>query len=185
MTRRTVDHESIISAALHLIREGGWEAVSARAIARFLHCSTMPIYSTVGSMENLRLAAGEKAGEIMTVEQHRPRTGNESLDLAVGYIAFAREEPRLFRFLMHQPRNRVDSAVLEMPGVRRLLAPMAGEERDDFLFRTWVFTHGLADLIASGAVTMTDDEIVRHLTAAGGSFLQMHQQTGETEEQHD
>ncbi len=44
MTARiAVDRDRIIEAALDLIREGGWEAVSARSIAARLGSSTMPI----------------------------------------------------------------------------------------------------------------------------------------------
>lgn len=172
MNHPTIDPESIVTAAIELIRSGGWESVSARAIARAMHCSTMPIYSAIGSMEKLRMAAARRAGDLLRDELHRPRTGDETLDLAVGYIAFAREEPNLFRFLM--------------PTVRELLElNIRDENRDEFLFHTWVFTHGLADLIASGAVTMSDSQIIRHLGAADGAFLREHQSSNTKEEPRD
>ena len=124
------------------------------------------------------MSVAQRVQDLLTAEQHRTRTGNESLDLAVGYVAFAREEPALFRFLMRIARERVDSDVHDMLVVRTLLDTMSGDKnREEFLFHSWVFTHGLADLIASEAITLDDSEIIRHLTFAGGAFLQAHQKS--------
>ena len=124
------------------------------------------------------MSAAQRVQDLLTAEQHRQRTGNESLDLAVGYVAFAREQPGLFRFLMRIARENVDSDVLGVAAVQSLLGSMSGDaNREEFLFHSWVFTHGLADLIASKAITLSDSEIIRHLTFAGGAFLREHQRS--------
>jgi AcrR family transcriptional regulator len=184
--------EAIIEASLALIREGGWQVVSARSLASKLGTSTMPIYSAVGSMEKLKQEALVAVSRLMDAAQRVRRTDNEALDLAVGYVAFAREEPRLFRFLMsgqaHMEKLVTEAAA--SPGFEdsfgatppiRALFQQLGEsgQRNDFVLRSWIFAYGLAELVSGGHVEMDEDDIIRHLTAAGGAFYLYEQNTKE------
>lgn len=204
--RVSIEKAAIVEATLALIREAGWEGVSARSIAARLGASTMPIYSAIGSMDDLKALAVDSAEDLLFAEQRRARTGNESLDLAVGYVAFAREEPRLFHFVIQgrglgpasfrppegggrdglgkkpgQPRSLPAGEAMEasrlrvgseVEGVKGVLSGLSTErDKEDFLLRSWVFTHGLAELLAAGAFTMDDTEIIRHLLGAGGAFF--------------
>jgi AcrR family transcriptional regulator len=197
MTARvSIDPDSIIDAALSIIEESGWEAVTARSIAQRLGASTMPIYSAIGSMVELRTKALDKAEALLLAEQRRKRTGEEALDLAVGYVAFARERPRLFHFVIAGrgigPSGRPGEAsaseavkigesrgVGDVPEVQGALSALSGEAlRSDFLLRSWIFTHGLAELLAAGAFSMDDEEVRRHLLAAGGAFYMIDQNGG-------
>lgn len=181
--RALIDREKIIEATLDLIREGGWEAVTARSLAARLGSSTMPIYSAIGSMESLKREALIAAFVMLNNEQKTRRTDNEALDLAIGYVAFARKEPRLFDFLMVGQKEIVpqilkvaDEGGMEgyLPDVaivrQMLTALRAPESREDFMLNTWIFTHGLAQLAADGLVDFDDEEIARHLQDAGGAF---------------
>jgi hypothetical protein len=53
------------------------------------------------------------------------------------------------------------------------------ERRDDFVLRCWIFTHGLAELVADGTLVMDEQEITRHLQDAGGAFYLYEQQKEE------
>jgi AcrR family transcriptional regulator len=187
MTARiAIERADIVKAALAIIREKGWEGVSARSLAARLGSSTMPIYSGMGSMEELRLAAEREAESMLLAEQGRPRTGDPRLDMAVGYVAFAREEPEIFHFAiasrgrgqgsgMASPeqslRKSEERGAADTPAMREAVAVLADPaRRTDFVLRSWVFTHGLAELLALGAFPMSDEEIARHLAAAGGAF---------------
>jgi AcrR family transcriptional regulator len=182
-SRISLERERIIAASLEQIRKGGWETVSARTIAQRLGSSTMPIYSAIGSMNDLKQASFVAAAIKLSAAQRKPRTGNAALDLAVGYVAFAREEPRLFKFIISMQRDmgkRLLEAT-ELPGslggvqdvdmVREALSSLSAPEvKEDFLLRSWIFAHGLAQLLAEGTLVMDEKEIVRHLQEAGGSF---------------
>jgi AcrR family transcriptional regulator len=188
----TIDRNTIVEATLSLIRQGGWESVSARSIAARLGASTMPIYSAVGSMEELRRNAFTAAAIRLSEAQRKPRTGNEALDLAVGYVSFAREEPGLFRFILSNQKDIGDAVLAAAkdptaPGAigdNELLKQVLGsfskpERRDDFVLRTWIFTHGLAELVAEGTLVLDEQEITRHLQDAGGAFYLYEQQKEE------
>jgi len=196
MTARvTIARESIIAAAIEIIRGGGWEAVSARGLASRLSASTMPIYTAIGSMEALRTAVAERAASLLLGYQLKPRGKNQALGMAIGYVAFAREEPRLFRFAIGaigvpgktKPGTPEEAMGLtrgtgasEVPGIKRVLETLADPvTRSDFVLRSWIFTHGLAELIASGVFSMDDAEIRRHLEAAGGAFYRLEMEKGE------
>jgi len=182
--RVTIDRESIIMATLDLIRAGGWDAVSARSLASRLGASTMPIYSAIGSMEELKKAVLERALELLFHSQRIPRTGNDSLDLAVGYVIFARDEPEIFRFI-EATRGEIGKGMLlevskdeSAPGsiakigdIKAMLESLkAPETQEDFVLDSWIFANGLAALMASGTLAMEEEEITRHLRDAGGAF---------------
>ncbi len=121
----------------------------------------MPIYSGLGSMEDLRKAAFVEASLLLAKAQLKSLTGDEALDSAVGYIAFAREEPRLFQFIVSGKKDI---------GARTLDSLAVPETRDDSVIQSWIFTHGLAHLLAEGTLVMDEAEITRRLGDAGGAF---------------
>jgi AcrR family transcriptional regulator len=115
MTQRAFfTKEAVIDTAFALAREKGWGAVSARSIARRLGSSTMPIYSSLKSMEEIERETRKRAEILLQEYQTRPYTENPSLSLAVGYVAFARQEPHLFRFLYVDAPRRRGPAELEL-----------------------------------------------------------------------
>ena len=65
MPRRVkFDRESIIRAALDIVREGGPETLNARAVAARLGSSTQPLYSGLGSMDELRAQVYARAAAL-------------------------------------------------------------------------------------------------------------------------
>ena len=181
--RTSIDRDAIVNAAVAVIGEGGWSAVSARSIASRLGASTMPIYSAIGSMEELRRSAFTAIAIRLAEAQRVPRTGNEALDLAVGYVAFAREEPGLFRFFLDNQKDiggairaaatdpDAPGSIVKIPQLGEALGSLSEPQRkDDLVLRSWIFTHGLAQLLADGTLVMDEHEITRHLQDAGGAF---------------
>jgi AcrR family transcriptional regulator len=93
--------EKILNAAFELVREEGLEVMTTRRIAQRLHCSTQPIYSACGNMEQIREAvlarAGECARDYMT--GYRDDRYSAALNLAIGFMQFAQMERHFFRAL--------------------------------------------------------------------------------------
>jgi AcrR family transcriptional regulator len=180
---QTITKDMIVEAALDFVRESGWESVSARSLAARLGTSTMPIYSTIGSMEDLKRETLLAAYRLLEAAQRKKRSDNEALDLALGYVVFAKEEPRLFRFVVSGQANMerlvpqaaegegFEDSFGATPSTRELFRELAEQGRkSDFVLRTWIFSYGLAELVSGGGVEMDEAEITRHLTAAGGAF---------------
>ena len=91
--------EDIIDAAFLIVRSEGAEKCSARAIAHELNSSTMPIYSCLSSMKELKEAVLKKALDLLISYETKVRTGDVLLDMGIGYIMFAKTEKHLFRML--------------------------------------------------------------------------------------
>lgn len=190
--RTSIDRDSIIEASIDLIREGGWERVTARSLAARIGASTMPIYSAIGSMEELKRASLARAVGLLFAEQRKRRTGNEAVDLALGYVLFARDEPRLFRFI-DSARGDIGGGLMEAvrdpkaPGsiagvgeIKEALASLAAPAaQEDFVVQSWIFANGLAALLHSGSLVMEESEIARRLQDAGGAFYLYAQQKEE------
>ena len=197
----TVSRQSILDAAWELVRAEGADKLNARNLAARLGTSTMPIYSAVGSMAELDALLRQRVGDTLNAWQKRSWGPNAMLDMAVGYVMFAREEPRLFLYLFSaaqagegkgsgKPPIAAENFAqpLDMPGAQDLLdatpgygsfiAGMARDTQNSFVFRTWIFVHGLAILVADGLLDLPQADLISHLEAAGGAFYLYHSQTG-------
>ncbi len=95
--KKTFRKDDIIEAAFRVVRKQGKQKLSARMIAKELNSSTMPIYSTISSMEEVEWEVGRKVTELFLWYATTSRTGNLLVDSSLGYLRFAKEEPGLFR----------------------------------------------------------------------------------------
>jgi hypothetical protein len=151
----------------------------------------MPIYSVIGSMEELKKQSLSRVAALLEAAQAQPRSANPSLDLAIGFVLFAREEPRLFRFLTDNMGDAgkivVETAASpDFIAKKATASPLAEVfeelqlpgQRSLFVLRCWIFAYGLAKLVSEGRVNMTDEEIAGHLEAAGGAFYTWESQQG-------
>lgn len=184
MTQPSVYSRSqVIDAAFELIRGKGWGAVTTRAIASKLGSSTMPIYSHVQSVGELEKELRSKARELLKKYQQNPYTDQALLNLAFGYVIFARDEKNLFRFLYLDQPNQIDltngkglkeSFFLEFgadSAEAKALRELKSEGQDVLIRYTWFFTHGLAMLVNSGAAGSNSNQaIMRILMNAGEAF---------------
>lgn len=181
----------IIDAAFELVREQGWGGVSTRAIARKMGSSTMPIYSHLRSVEELEKAVRDKARAMLKEFQQRPYTEHALLNLAFGYVVFARDEKNLFRFLYLEKPEGLD--LEDVAGMKdsflmdfgadseagRALMEFKASGQESLIQYTWIFTHGLAMLVNSGAfVSCPDEVILRYLKHAGEAFYSWGTQQG-------
>jgi AcrR family transcriptional regulator len=180
--KATFTKEMILSAAFELTREEGWASVTARNIARKLQCSTMPLYSSLKSMEAIAGEVRKRAESRMQDYQRRSYSADRLVDAAVGYVVFARDEKHLFRFLyVDQPlvaaRSSPEGGVsghakdaVALGGVVDLADQAATAMQDPRILKSWAFSHGLASLIASGVIDLPDDRIAALLSEMGAAI---------------
>ncbi len=176
-------YDNIIEAALEILREDGWRAVTTRAIAKKIGSSTMPIYSRVKSVDDLEQDVRIKVREILKEFQRRPVTSDTLLNVAFGYVAFARDETNLFRYLYLERPEKLSSE--DSSGMSETFASDFGEDseeqkalenlqrtgHDELVQYTWIFVHGLATLVSSGTYgAISNEAILCFLTNAGEAF---------------
>ncbi len=175
--------EQIVGAAIELVREKGWSKVTTRALAQKLGSSTMPIYSHVRSVKELEKELRIKAREIQRSYQQRSYSEHVLLNLAFGYIVFARDEKNLFRFLYIESPEQLDLENGE--GMKDSFFIEFGEDSEEgkalkelkksgqevLIQYTWIFTHGLAMLVNAGNFgSNSNQSIMRLLMNAGEAF---------------
>ena len=182
MTQRTVfTREMIVDAAFQLTRAHGWAFVTARTIAEKLGSSTMPLYSTLKSMDEIEKEVRVRAEACMHGYQREKYTDEVLLSSAVGYVVFARDEKNLFRFLyVDRPVAAGQGGdkgqardVQELGGVVDLVDQATVALKDPMVLKNWAFTHGLASLISSGVIDLPTARIATLLTEVGSAIYYM------------
>ena len=103
-----ITKEQLISAGLDIVRIGGPEALNARAVAARLGCSSQPAFSNYAAMEDLQrdvLAAAEGLFRESLARAMDRADIPPYKAMGMGYIAFARREPALYRWLFIRDRT--------------------------------------------------------------------------------
>ena len=164
--------EDVVDAAFSVVRKHGWDGLSARSIAQELNSSTQPIYSHIKSIKDLKEEIIKKIFKLLFSYGTVERTGDEWIDVGVGYVLFAKEEKQLFRCLIDeklmpllkkytgQSFTSVTETLFNYPPFRGLSKEQIYKVRR-FGF---IFAHGLAVLINTSFVTtITDEKEIAHI----------------------
>ena len=170
-----ITRQMVVDAALDLIRDGGVEAVTVRAVAERLDCSTQPVMYLFATVEELKRAAYTRADDLHTafLITEMPDE-NPVLSLGLNYIRFAVREPQLFRFLFQSgyANERSLTEMIDSDEMQPVLGAMAEGaglpmEKTKQVFQTvGVFTHGYACLIANNGLEFDEAMVAEHLTRA-------------------
>lgn len=88
-----ITKEQIIQAAFAIVQEQGLEMLSARNIAQKLNCSTQPIYSLYGNMEEIKSLAYQRVVDHVRYSMTTYEEGyySPALNLAIGFLHFAKK----------------------------------------------------------------------------------------------
>lgn len=173
--KTTIEKEAIINAAVALIRENGHEALNARAVAKYLGCSTQPIFSNFSNMNELKVAALKSSLEIYNAFLHKEMADPSYISpykaAGMGYIKFAIQEKNLFKFLYMRDRSNEDSHVEDetfasiIPVIMKAMG-LTEKQAYDFHLSMWVVVHGIAAMCATSYVQFDMDLIDRILSDA-------------------
>ena len=167
-----VTKDSIVAAALELVRSAGVDALNARSLAKALGCSTQPIFSNYAAMDELRLAVVAEANSIYEgyLERESERTDVLPYKAAgLGLVRFAAEEPELFKLLYMRDRRGETigdgrEALRPMTDLIRRQTGLGEEEAYRFHLEMWVFLHGFATMIATGFLEWDEESVGTMMT---------------------
>jgi AcrR family transcriptional regulator len=176
--KTTYDRGTVLQAALDVVRQHGWDALTARAVAGRLGASVAPVYSAFGSMKNLFREVLKEIRRLL--ERYTSRTYSESsfLNIGAGIVSFARDEPMFFQALF-QSRHRfqdivkdVDSSVLSWMKADAHLGLLPDASRERLYDHIGYYTMGLAAAVAAGRVAdASAGNIVRLLKNMGNIVI--------------
>ena len=169
-----ITRDDILDAALALVREEGTEALTTRAVAARLKCSTQPIFSNFPNMDGLRRAVLEKAYAMYaqrTFDAMQSGRFPPYKASGMAYIEFAVDEPQLFKLLYMRDRTgkekNDDTAESEkIIAVMRERNGLSYDQARQLHTVLWVLVHGLAVMYATGFQEYKAEEASEILTDA-------------------
>lgn len=177
--RKQVPKEKILSAALELLKTQGYEAVNIKQLSEALGCSTQPIYLSFSGMGELRgeltpLAAAE-------FERFMKDGGGVVRLYDMRYIRFAKEEPRLFRFLFMRPNAFAEIRQALLPMIEGAIAELMAAYHIDHTAadalhdQLWMHAHGIAAMIATDFCDWDMAKVERMLTECRHVFTEKYE----------
>ncbi|MCI5565716.1 MAG: hypothetical protein MR400_08520 [Clostridiales bacterium] len=167
------DKDRVLDAALEIARREGIEGLNARKIAKIAGCSTQPLYRELGSMTAIRHATMQRASDYFI--NYMARESNYAADkpylsAGVAYLRFARDESALFSmlFMRHRTADEVKNAAHDVTFEQNIRQVMRARGCDyetarDFHYQSYVFTHGLAVMIATGFMPYDEEALIAQL----------------------
>jgi len=174
----TYDKAAVLAAAVELVRKGGWERLTARAVADGLGASVAPVYSTFGSMDALEREILQEARRRLHESTMAPYTPGAFLNIGVGIVVFAREEPHLFTALFHTRHNHPDivdgvfASILERMKADPLLRQLSDRSRERLLHYLGLYTLGLAAAVVYGRkIDPSTENIIALMNNAGNMMI--------------
>lgn len=169
---KKVTRDDIINAALDVLRERGFSAVNARSVAKKLGCSTQPIYFSFANMDELKTeltkrAVDEHVGRVIAAIRSNDGTRSHYSDYGIGFIHFAMQEKQLFRWLYLEDgqigKKELDVLLPEI--IKTIVDEYGYPEQTARLFHRdmAIFAYGLAILLNTDTLSLSEYEIEKHL----------------------
>lgn len=174
--------DEIVDACIEIVESDGIDALTARNLGAKLGSSARPIFTVFDDMAAVGVATMERANRIYTeyveagLAEALPFKG-----VGENYIGFARERPQLFRLLFMKEREHVPdvSGVLRglETGYDKIVQSIVASYGVSCAVATalylhmWIYTHGIAVLIATNVCEFTDERISQMLTEVFTALL--------------
>ena len=171
-SQKRITRSAIIGTAVSILRKEGYDGVNARKIAKELGCSTQPIYSEFGNMNELK-AELKKEAEASYVEKVKIFKDNSKFSpyiaYGLGFLHFSKEEKQLFRYLYMCDRHGGGGQTIDdvnAPDIIRVLSDGYGIPKDTalrFHYDMAIYSYGLAVMLNTGYMDMNEEQIIERL----------------------
>lgn len=169
--KQKITKEEIVCGALELAKKDPAKAWNARGLASYLGISTQPIFHHFSGMEEVKQTVLQQAQALF--ERRMKEETEKGIYPAykasgMAYVAFAREEPALFRLLYMRSRcgeKMEDDRLTEgLWGVLENQTGITGDKAKLFHLEMWCCVHGIATMLATGYFDLDDEAISTVLT---------------------
>ena len=164
-----ITKEKILEAAFSIVREKGLESLSNRELAKKLNSSIRPIYYQFKDVEELNNELYIKIEKYFYKFLMDKMVDNipPYKQVGINYIRFAKEETNFFKFLFMSGSDLVPKEFIsrdnedyqELTKLIKLSTQLKDGDIADFHTKMWVFTHGIAMLVATDTVKLTESQI--------------------------
>lgn len=167
--------EIIVEKGLDIVRKGGTNALTARALSKELGCSLSPIFTVFDNMEDIHEAV-KKAAVTTFVDYAKDALNYVPAfkEYGLRVVRFANEDPELFKIAFLTPdsaENELNEIVAACIAAMERTYQITHEDGIKLFYGVWTFSCGLALLTSSGAVKYSEEEISLKLTEQFVSVL--------------
>ena len=177
--RKQFSREQVLQVTYDILRSEGMEGITARNIAEKMGSSVGPIYSEFENIEEVQFAALQKARVLMEDYSRRDWSDIPFLNMGVGFVCFARDEPILFDICCKSGPTEMDDPKNDQMTLGRMreddsLKGFSDEELRSIFNYMSIFAYGMAALASQG--NMADDStenIKKILLETGGDIIFM------------
>ena len=163
---RKYSKEEIIHISYEIVRKEGFNSLNARRIASELKSSVQPIFHNFTSMEEVRKAVLEKSYQTYHSYMQKITDKHPYKQLGLSYITFAKDESELFKILFMNETNNTPEAFIMSDSMGediikkgQELTGFSYEKQKSFHVKVWIFTHGIACLVATKTVKLSNEQI--------------------------
>ncbi len=170
--KQRISKDDIVLAGIELVRKNGIDGVNARSVAAKLNCSTQPIFSNYASMDELKKdiikTAYEKFMEY-TLNYKPPKDYPKYKNTGLAYVSYAKNEPELFKLLFMRHRSSEeysenDDSNKPVISIIKGATELSEDEAELFHNEMWIFVHGIATMVATDYMQLSDEAVSDMLT---------------------
>ena len=167
--------QEVIDKAFDIVVKDGLDALTARSLGASLGSSPRPIFTVFNSMEEVQSCVIEKANAIYSqMVQSGLKEDLAFKGVGKAYIRFAGEYPKLFQLLFMRENAEEPDKNTVLQGIEgnydnivKSIEESYGFTRQtslDLYMHLWIYSHGIAVLIATGVCAFTPSQISDMLT---------------------
>lgn len=164
--------ENIVKSAVKLINSDGWESLNARGLAKYLGISTKPLYRIYSSMDEI------KEDVLAEIYHQYDEFINSKIDskkalitLCIAYVEFANDYKNLFisLFLSDNLKWKKIEDVFDEKWNQSTIINLVNkhsftfEEAKELFLNMWLYSNGLATLIATNQIKLDEEKIMIRL----------------------
>lgn len=175
---------ALLTAAARLLRDGGTDALTLRALAEAVGVSRTAPYRHFKDKTDLLVAVAAEGFERLRVTLHavdaEDTTGIDPFEaLGVAYVRFALDNPAHYRLMygrealsrgeipaLQSAADTIYDEVVALIGTRQASGDLRPGDPESLAYVAWATVHGLASLLVDGQMEQPDDvDALARLTA--------------------
>ncbi len=176
-----ITKDMILDAAFDIVRKNGFEGLNNRTLAKKLNCSIRPIYYQFTNTEQLKSELVRKIEKYFYnfLMAHKDNEIPIYKQIGLNYVMFARKEGKLYQILFMRESSlpakefitKDDEELKELAKYINLSTNLTDDNLKEFHVKMWIFTHGIATIVANNTCNLTDDQISKLLTYGFQGFM--------------
>ena len=167
-----ITKENIVKGAVKLINDDGWLNLNARSLAKHLGISTKPLYRIYNNMDEI------KKDVLIEINRQYDEFINSKIDskkalltLCIAYVEFANDYKNLFcsLFLSDNLKWKKIEDVFDEKCNQSTIINLVNkhgfsfEEAKELFLHMWLYSNGLATLIATNQIKLDEEKIMIRL----------------------